>query len=182
MKKFNAILAIATVALSAVFGFTSCDKADDDVFNQPKTEEPVPVQMHDEYLVVAATAEQMPYVDATFTLAMGSQTVQVNLSDMTEVTGAKRDAYISNVKELADAFSKDGEVKDVKFFEYNMGKMHGVRVTSTKYFMIAAQPDFEINMICGSAIVDDRGYIQGKSDIRLLKGVYDIEGIGHVIK
>lgn len=34
MKKFNSILAIAAVALTSVFGFTSCDK-NDDAFNQP---------------------------------------------------------------------------------------------------------------------------------------------------
>ena len=38
MKKFNAILAIATVALSAVFGFTSCDKNDEVFDQQPEPE------------------------------------------------------------------------------------------------------------------------------------------------
>jgi len=33
MKKFNSILAIAAVALTSVFGFTSCDKNDDSINN-----------------------------------------------------------------------------------------------------------------------------------------------------
>lgn len=37
MKKFNTILAIATVALTSIFGFTSCEK-NDDAFKQPETQ------------------------------------------------------------------------------------------------------------------------------------------------
>ena len=41
MKKFNTILAIATVAISSVFGLTSCDKNDDSINNIPA---PMPQQ------------------------------------------------------------------------------------------------------------------------------------------
>ena len=37
MKKFNSILAIAAIALTSVFGFTSCDKNNDSFNNMPDT-------------------------------------------------------------------------------------------------------------------------------------------------
>ena len=44
MKKFNSILAIAAIALTSVFGFTSCDKNNDSFNNMPDagpTQKPV---------------------------------------------------------------------------------------------------------------------------------------------
>ena len=45
MKKFNSTLAIAAIALTSVFGFTSCDK-NDDVFDY--NPQPQRIEMHTE--------------------------------------------------------------------------------------------------------------------------------------
>ncbi len=96
MKKFNSILAIATVALTSVFGFTSCDKADDDVFNQPN-----PVDKNEtKYfgLQVAINEEAFQFGDVVITTNINGQEVPYSLSEGQAKTMTKRQIMQSVLK------------------------------------------------------------------------------------
>ena len=175
MKKFNSILAIAAVALTSVFGFTSCDKNDDAINQQPVPMEKTTVELKDSYLLVAATAEQMKYMDATFTISTSNETMQVKMSDMSEAKESKYNEFKTYVMDQEDAFNDDEVKDDVKILEFNLGKVFDAKVTSKKYYTICEEPDHEINLFYGSFIVKE-GDRNNKIDVRYFKAIHNLEG------
>ena len=97
MKKFNSILAIAAVALTSVFGFTSCDK-NDDMLNQPGTtmDQPgdnggikdTPAQSNSTYnYILFANDNVLNLGDVKVTVEQDGQIQEYKLSDAQTATG-----------------------------------------------------------------------------------------------
>ena len=165
MKKFNTILAIAAVALTSVFGFTSCDKNDDSINNIPapnpttkETPVPVPVEQ-DLYFYAPATAEQLKYMDATFTLSVDGQTKEIKLSEMAETKDANRLAQTSFMRKIYDDSDPAVRISETKMYEYHIGIAKDARVVSAKYTSSTAKTDHWIDAFTGGSVMTDQGKI-----------------------
>ena len=182
MKAFNSFFAIATVAISSVFGFTSCDK-NDDAFNQPEPKvETKRVIVEDSYLCVPVVEGQMEYMDATYNLTVDGKSVQVKIADMTETKDAKRFNQASNGVNLAESFN-DVDDKDSKdkfaVYEYNLGKVLDVKLNSIVYSSKGKLVDkeHEINFLTGCTVVNNVLWkTNSKEDCRYFKGINEFDG------
>ena len=176
MKKFNSILAIATVALTSVFGFTSCDKNDDPIMAPVETKMQTPEILEDAYLYMPATNEQVKYMDITCVCSVDGQKVEVKMSEMTVVDDAER---LSNSKELLDlyeAFSEDDQKDGTTMFECNLGKVRDVRILSVYCTPSTDVLDHEIDYIVAPAVKRGMATIcKGKTTDQVFRGVHTLK-------
>ena len=178
MKTIKSIFAIAAVAISSVFGLSSCDK-NDDAFNQPAKPEPAPVVVADAYLCIPIVEGQMEYLDATYNVSVDGKNVQVKLSDMTETKDANRLKAVCDGKSLGEIFSKmGGDSKTDKFtiYEYNLGKTSSAKINSIVYTSKGKLVDkeHEINLSTGYQFVN---VTHTPTDLfQYFKGINDLDG------
>ncbi len=175
MKKFNSILVIAA-ALTSVFGFTSCDKADEP-FVEP---EPIPQITEDAYLYVPVTEAQLKYIDATYTISMFGENKVIKLSEMTEVTdeqsvkGKESMLYMYN-------FNKKSDSSPAKIYEYNLGKTIGAKLVSIKYTALTPMTDEGIDFIEGAKISSGVKTLSETKSYNYHNGLKEIESVMGIV-
>lgn len=159
-------LAIIAIALTSVFAFTSCDKDNDET--DPKKENETKVK--ESFLYVPGGGEQLKYVDATFTLKVDGKTVNVKMSDMTEVKD-----YMS-IHDM-DSWKKTVESSmgnpTLKVYSYSLGEIKEAQFVSALYAKIA-QPDHNIDIILGHML--NVNGIANYSVCSVFPDVEDIQG------
>jgi len=158
-------LAIIAIALTSVFAFTSCDKDNDET--DPKKES----ETKESFFYVPGGGEQLKYIDATFTLKVDGKTVNVKMSDMTEVKD------ISSIHDM-DSWKKTVESSignpTLKVYSYSLGKIKEAQFVSSLFAKIA-QPDHNIDIIKGHML-----NVNGKtnySSCAVFTDVEDIQGL-----
>lgn len=183
MKKFNAIMLVVEVILMAVFGLTSCDKADDGFEQIVNYQSELPgasdaVAEEDVYLCVPATEEQMKYMDVVYTLSLDGEMVQVKMSEMTRVVEEGRLSSSMNLIDYSEIDEEDAETKGVLgFYEYNLGRVCDAKVVDVKYLAHKGKLDHQIGVMMGSAIVQSSGEVMGYINPRYYSGIFYLKGV-----
>lgn len=153
----NSIFALATVAFSAVFGLSSCDKNDDSMYSEmvmiPEAvhpNDPSPKTPVDTYLYAVVTDDQLGFVGATYSLSVDGVTKVIKQSDMSVVKDAQR---LSEAQSLIDKYEEFPPFKnDIKILEFHVGNAKEVKIESITYNALYAMSDHMINMCSGAQV------------------------------
>lgn len=110
MKKFN-FLAIATIALTSVFGFTSCDKSNDSINDVPASQSKQEANM--EYQLFVSN-EVLDLGDYVFTVENNGQTTTYKASEGQATSKTMKISKVNADPEIITFYGKTVVMKDLK--------------------------------------------------------------------